>query len=128
MKKFIELYTVHFVSTNGITLTNDNPRIEATEENLKKLEQQIKKNYLRVVEIEDEKELKEFKPTEEIKIPEGFLEEYEKTTNVERVKVYSKEEIEKMSKKELLEYAQELELEVKSNMKLSELKELILAQ
>lgn len=125
MNKYIELNTVHFVSTNGITLTRENPRIEATEENLKKLESYIDKKFLKVVR---EDEITEFQIVDEIIVPDNIKELSEAPSNVKRIEFYTKDDIKDLNKKELLEIADELCLEVKSNIKVAELKELILSK
>lgn len=125
MNKYIELNTVHFVSTNGITLTRENPRIEATEENLKKLESYIDKKFLKVVR---EDEITEFPIIDEIIVPDNIKELSEAPSNVKRIEFYTKDDIKDLNKKELLEIADELGLEVKSNIKVAELKELILSK
>lgn len=125
MNKYIELNTVHFVSTNGITLTRENPRIEATEENLKKLESYIDKKFLKVVR---EDEITEFQIVDEIIVPDNIKELSEAPSNVKRIEFYTKDDIKYLNKKELLEIADELGLEVKSNIKVAELKELILSK
>lgn len=125
MNKYIELNTVHFVSTNGITLTRENPRIEATEENLKKLESYIDKKFLKVVR---EDEITEFPIVDEIIVPDNIKELSEAPSNVKRIEFYTKDDIKDLNKKELLEIADELGLEVKSNIKVAELKELILSK
>mgnify|MGYP000003046802 CR=1 FL=1 len=125
MNKYIELNTVHFVSTNGITLTRENPRIEATEENLKKLESYIDKKFLKVVR---EDEITEFQIVDEIIVPDNIKELSEAPSNVKRIEFYTKDDIKDLNKKELLEIADELGLEVKSNIKVAELKELILSK
>lgn len=124
--KYIELYTVHFVSTNGITLTTENPRIEATEENIKKLQDCINKNYLTIVEIENEKDFKDFKSDEEIHVPDEIIELNKLPDNVTRIKVYTKEELEEMTKKELVKIIEELGLDIKTTSKVSELRNAIL--
>lgn len=123
MKKYIELHTVHFISTNGITLSNDKPRVLATEENLSKLQHYIDKNFLKIVTSD---EIKEFTPQEEIYVPKEFVDNDFIPNNVVRIEKYTEKDIEGMNKKELMVIADELGIEVKQNMKVAELKELIL--
>lgn len=126
MKKFIELYTVHFISTNGITLTLEKPRVEATEDNLKRLEDCIKKGYLHVIEVESQEELIDMTPKKEDIEPlsEEFLQEH--IPNAIRMPEYTDEELKAMNKKQLLEVAKEIGLsEVKPSMKVKEIEEII---
>ena len=64
--KVIRLKTVHYVSKEGITLTLEKPSIEATEENVKKLEYFIKEGYLEIVDLDKEKIIEK---KQEIEIP-----------------------------------------------------------
>ena len=64
--KVIRLKTVHYVSKEGITLTLEKPSIEATEENVKKLEYFIKEGYLEIVDLDKEKITEE---KQELEIP-----------------------------------------------------------
>lgn len=65
--KVIRLKTVHYVSKEGITLTLEKPSIEATEDNVKKLEYFIKEGYLEIVDLDKEKIIEE---KQELEIPE----------------------------------------------------------
>lgn len=66
--KVIRLKTVHYVSKEGITLTLEKPSIEATEENVKKLEYFIKEGYLEIVDLDKEKIIEE---KQEMEIPKA---------------------------------------------------------
>lgn len=56
--KYIKLHNTFYFSKHGITLNLDNPYVEATEENILKLNKFIEEKYLKVVELdEDGKEI-----------------------------------------------------------------------
>ena len=120
--KEIKLNSVYFFSHAGITLTEDNPSIPATEENLKTFKEYIDKGFLKVVTDEH------CHCTEAISNP--ILEEdpFSQSILVEtkRYPTFTREELDKMNKKELLEICKENEIEHKSSMKVSELTDLIL--
>lgn len=124
MKKYIELETVHYVSVDGITLTLEKPRIEATDENLAKLDFYIKGGYLTIIEVKDEKDLKVYQIPEEEEIPKEYL--VKEVVTAKRIEL-TKEEIESMNKKQLIEACKELGIkEAKPSMKVEELKTLLM--
>lgn len=106
--KVIRLKNVHYVSKEGITLTLEKPSIEATEENVKKLEYFIKEKYLEIVDLDkeifdtasQEKASKVEIPTAEVKSEEPVVEEVKESEIVEEVTEEATEEKpEKKSKK-----------------------------
>ena len=125
MKSYIELYSVYFLSTAGITLTMENPRIEKTEETFEKLKYYIDEGYLRVIEVEDNTEFEEAQPEETVYIPDEAV-KMEEVPMVKRFKTYTEEDLKGMKKDELLAVCEELEIEVKANTKVAELTKLIL--
>ena len=105
--KVIRLKNVHYVSKEGITLTLENPSIEATEENVKKLEYFIREKYLEIVDLDkevldaasQEKASKVEIPTAEVKSEEPVVEEVKEPEVVEEVAEEAEEKPEKKSKK-----------------------------
>lgn len=106
--KVIRLKNVHYVSKEGITLTLEKPSIEATEENVKKLEYFIKEKYLEIVDLDkevldtasQEKASKIEIPTAETKSEEPVVEESKEPEVVEEtVEEATEEKPEKKSKK-----------------------------
>lgn len=105
--KVIRLKNVHYVSKEGITLTLENPSIEATEENVKKLEYFIREKYLEIVDLDkevlntasQEKASKVEIPTAEVKSEEPVVEEAKEPEVVEEVVEEAEEKPEKKSKK-----------------------------
>ena len=106
--KVIRLKNVHYVSKEGITLTLENPSIEATENNVKKLEYFIRENYLEIVDLDkevldttsQEKASKTETPAVEAESKEPVVEESEKTEIVEETaEEVVEEKPEKKSKK-----------------------------
>lgn len=89
--KVIRLKNVHYVSKEGITLTLENPSIEATENNVKKLEYFIRENYLEIVDLDkevldttsQEKASKIEIPSAEVKSEEPVVEESKEPEVVE---------------------------------------------
>lgn len=98
--KVIRLKNVHYVSKEGITLTLEKPSIEATEENVKKLEYFIKEKYLEIVDLDkevldttsQEKASKIEIPTAETKSEEHVVEEVKESEAVEEVAEEATEE------------------------------------
>lgn len=98
--KVIRLKNVHYVSKEGITLTLEKPSIEATEENVKKLEYFIKEKYLEIVDLDkevldttsQEKASKIEISTAETKSEEHVVEEVKEPEAVEEVAEEATEE------------------------------------
>lgn len=108
--EFIELNTVHYLSTEGITLTVEKPRIPSNEEILTKLKSYLDAGYLKLVK-------EEVKPVKEIK-----------KEDKKEIKKYTSKELKAMNKGELLDICKELQIKVKANEKVAELEDKILAQ
>lgn len=105
--KVIKLKNVHYVSKEGITLTLEKPSIEATEENVKKLEYFIKEKYLEIVDLDkeildtasQEKASKAEIPTVETKSEESAVEENKEPEIEEVTEEATEEKPEKKSKR-----------------------------
>lgn len=105
--KVIRLKNVHYVSKEGITLTLEKPSIEATEENVKKLEYFIKEKYLEIVDLDkeildtasQEKASKAEIPTVETKSEELVVEENKEPEIEEVIEEATEEKPEKKSKR-----------------------------
>lgn len=105
--KVIRLKNVHYVSKEGITLTLEKPSIEATEENVKKLEYFIKEKYLEIVDLDkeildtasQEKASKAEIPTVETKSEESVVEENKEPEIEEVTEEATEEKPEKKSKR-----------------------------
>ncbi|MGL4449600.1 MAG: hypothetical protein ACRCTZ_00240 [Sarcina sp.] len=130
MKK-IRLKTIHYINWKGITLTSKNPSIDATEENLEKLDTFIKIGKLEVVDLE-ENARKDIENPQVIEKPllvgEQIVETNDKDiiTRVERVTVYTPEELKGMNKADLLAICEERKLDIKKNMSVAKIEEIIL--
>lgn len=131
MKK-IRLNKIFYFSWGGITLTSENPSVEANEELIERMDKFIKNGYLKVTDGENEFD----------EIVENIIEEciddrnedkYDFIPDVsdvisvktERVPVYSKEDLEKMNKKELLALAKKMDLSHAKNISVKDLENLI---
>lgn len=130
MKK-IRLKTVHYINWKGITLTNEKPSIDATEENLEKLKLFIASKQLEVIDLETDKKLDEEHPPIKEK-PISLVDQSLETkkdiiTNITRSRVYTVEELKAMTKAELISLCNERGLEFKKNMSVAKIEELILA-
>lgn len=126
MKK-IRLKRIHYINWCGIVLSGKNPSIEATEENIKKLEKFIKIGQLEIID-EDEDNRKnieipfvEDKPISNIPESKGVI-----VTSVERVEEYTEEYLKSLNKQDLINICEKKGLEFKKNMSVSKLEELIL--
>lgn len=131
MKK-IRLNKIFYFSWGGLTLTDENPSVEANEELIEKMDKFIKNGYLKVTNGEDEIE----ELIQDI-IPEcngdtdgdkyDFIPNVsdEITVKTERVPVYSKEALEKMNKKELLKIAKDMGLTYAKSATVKDLENLI---
>lgn len=104
--KVIKLKTVHYVSKEGITLTMENPYVEATEDNVKKMEYFLKEGYLEIIDLDkkvtdnktQEKASKTELPEVEDKPKEPVVEE-SKTEVLEETETEAEETSEKKTKK-----------------------------
>lgn len=121
--QIIVLHTVHYVSHNGITLSQFNPYVEATEENIKKLNKFITAGYLRIAD-EAEIEKEELIPEDIPKAANKELEDQKKEieaiiNNVKRG--YSEEDLKDKTKTELIELLKIEGKPFKNTMKKEEL-------
>lgn len=129
MKK-IRLKSVHYINWKGITLTSTNPSIDATEENIEKLNVFIKTGKLEI--IDAEQNAKQDKETiVVVDKPLRVLDEQQKkdeeiNITIERIRLYSSEELKAMNKADLLALCEERKLDVKKNMSVAKIEELIL--
>lgn len=128
MKK-IRLNTIHYISWKGIVLSSFEPSIEATEENLEKLEPYIAQGKLIVIDEDEDKRLHEENPPKIEKVPEIANNE-ERTigidTVIERVHEFTIEELKSKNKSELIEICEARKIEFKKSMTVQKLEELIL--
>lgn len=131
MKK-IRLNKIFYFSWGGITLTSENPSVEASEELIEKMDKFIKNGYLKVTEDEDEfNEVVQNIIEDCISDKDGdkfdFIPDVSDVISVktERIPVYSKEELEKMNKKELLVLAKKMDLSHAKNISVKDLENLI---
>lgn len=121
--KIIKLNGVHYLSFKGITLTMNNPFIEATEENLNKLSDYIKNGFLVVKEKNDEDLENQFEQTD-MSMEEAMYEDY---SEVEVERFPSPEELQAMTKKELFAVLDKYQIKYQQTMKKEDLIKLILA-
>lgn len=125
--KIIKLRGVHYLSYKGITLTMNQPIIEATEENLEKLAGYIKLGFVEVKEKDENDKTDEYKPTDLSREEKMF----ETTTDVidvaNALRYPSLDELKEMSKKEIMAFLDEKQISYKPTMKKEELIELVLA-
>lgn len=131
MKK-IRLNKIFYFSWGGITLTSENPSVEANEELIERMDKFIKNGYLKVTNGDNDlDEIVENIIEECIGDKDGdvynFIPDVSDviTVKTERVPVYSKEELEKMNKKELLKLAKNMELAHAKNITVKDLENLI---
>ncbi|MGL5724194.1 hypothetical protein [Cetobacterium sp.] len=130
MKK-LKLNSVFYFSWGGITLTSDYPTIEADEELIAKMQKFIDNGYLKIVNGDNEIDeivediIKEC--TDETGDKYDFIPDVSEiiTVKTERVPVYSKEDLEKMNRKELLALAKKMELSHAKNISVKDLENLI---
>lgn len=122
--KIIQLKSVYFISHNGITLTEDNPFIEATEDNLEKLNTLIKNGFLEVTDTLADQ-------NEDVCIIENMNEDdddfKEIVSEIKRYPTFTTDELKAKNKKELIQICKENDIEFKPTMKVSELEQLILS-
>lgn len=122
--KIVKLRGVHYLSYKGITLTMNQPFIEATDEVLTALSEYIKLGFLEVKEKDEEDKTDEYEPTD-MSMEEAMFEDDNKVENIERYP--SLEELQGMTKKELFEVLDKYQIKYQQTMKKDELINLILA-
>lgn len=96
--KVIKLNTIHYLFYKGILLNSDKPFIEATEENILKLQSYIEAKYVKVVELIDGKEIEE-EPKKNKKIIEQVKEDLVEENKLEESTEKETEETNKKTKK-----------------------------
>lgn len=121
--KIIVLHTVHYVSHNGITLSRYNPFVEATEENIEKLNKFIQAGYLTIVEETEAKEEDKIPETIPVEKNDEVVKQEEEIKNLlESVKrSYTEEELKEKTKNEIIDLLKEEGLSFKATMKKEEL-------
>lgn len=124
--KIIKLKGVHYLSYKGITLTMNQPYVEATEENLEKLSDYLKLGFVEIKELdEDVDKVNEYKSTD-LSMEEKMFEDSNDCLENEIVRFPSLEELEAMNKKELMAVLDKYKIKYKQAMKKEELIKLIL--
>lgn len=124
--KIIKLKGVHYLSYKGITLTMNQPYVEATEENLEKLSDYLKLGFVEIKELdEDVDKVNEYKPTD-LSMEEKMFDDSNDCLENEIVRFPSLEELEAMNKKELMAVLDKYKIKYKQAMKKEELIKLIL--
>lgn len=122
--KIVKLRGVHYLSFKGITLTMNQPFVEATDEVLNSLSEYIKLGFLEVKEKDEEDKTDEYEPTD-MSMEEAMFEDDGEVENIERYP--SLEELQEMTKKELFEVLDKYQIKYQQTMKKDELIKLILA-
>lgn len=122
--KIVKLKGVHYLSYKGITLTMNQPFIEATDEVLEALADYIRLGFIEIKEKDEEDKTDEYKPTD-MSMEEAMFEDDNEVENIERFP--SLEELQAMTKKELFEVLDKHQIKYQSTMKKDELIKLILA-
>lgn len=124
--KIIKLKGVHYLSYKGITLTMNQPYVEATEDNLEKLSDYLKLGFVEVKELdEDVDKVNEYEATD-LSMEEKMFEDSNDCLENEIVRFPSLEELEAMNKKELMAVLDKYKIKYKPAMKKEELIKLIL--
>lgn len=124
--KIIKLKGVHYLSYKGITLTMNQPYVEATEDNLEKLSDYLKLGFVEVKELdEDVDKVNEYEATD-LSMEEKMFEDSNDCLENEIVRFPSLEELEAMNKKELMAVLDKYKIKYKQAMKKEELIKLIL--
>ena len=124
--KIIKLKGVHYLSYKGITLTMNQPYVEATEDNLEKLSDYLKLGFVEVKELdEDVDKVNEYEATD-LSMEEKMFEDSNDCLENEIVRFPSLEELETMNKKELMAVLDKYKIKYKPAMKKEELIKLIL--
>ena len=122
--KIVKLRGVHYLSYKGITLTMNQPFIEATDEVLNTLSEYIKLGFLEIKEKDEGDKTDEYEPTD-MSMEEAMFEDDGEVENIERYP--SLEELQEMTKKELFEVLDKYQIKYQQTMKKDELIKLILA-
>ena len=122
--KIVKLRGVHYLSYKGITLTMNQPFIEATDEVLNTLSEYIKLGFLEIKEKDEGDKTDEYEPTD-MSMEEAMYEDDGEIENIERYP--SLEELQGMTKKELFEVLDKYQIKYQQTMKKDELIKLILA-
>lgn len=122
--KIVKLRGVHYLSYKGITLTMNQPFIEATDEVLNTLSEYIKLGFLEIKEKDEGDKTDEYEPTD-MSMEEAMFEDDGEVENIERYP--SLEELQGMTKKELFEVLDKYQIKYQPTMKKDELIKLILA-
>lgn len=122
--KIVKLRGVHYLSYKGITLTMNQPFIEATDEVLNTLSEYIKLGFLEIKEKDEGDKTDEYEPTD-MSMEEAMYEDDGEIENIERYP--SLEELQGMTKKELFEVLDKYQIKYQPTMKKDELIKLILA-
>lgn len=122
--KIVKLKGVHYLSYKGITLTMNQPFVEATDEVLNTLSEYIKLGFLEIKEKDEDDKTDEYEPTD-MSMEEAMFEDDNEIENIERYP--SLEELQGMTKKELFEVLDKYQIKYQPTMKKDELIKLILA-
>lgn len=122
--KIVKLRGVHYLSYKGITLTMNQPFVEATDEVLDTLSEYIKLGFLEIKEKDEDDKTDEYEPTD-MSMEEAMFEDDNEIKNIERYP--SLEELQAMTKKELFEVLEKYQIKYQPTMKKDELIKLILA-
>lgn len=124
--KIIKLKGVHYLSYKGITLTMNQPYVEATEDNLEKLSDYLKLGFVEVKELDENVDkVNEYEATD-LSMEEKMFEDSNDCLENEIVRFPSLEELEAMNKKELMAVLDKYKIKYKQAMKKEELIKLIL--
>lgn len=123
--KIVKLRGVHYLSFKGITLTMNQPFIEATDEVLDTLSEYIKLGFLEVKEKDEEDKTDEYEPTD-MSMEEAMFEGAAEVSE-DIVRYPSLEELQAMTKKELFEVLDKYQIKYQPTMKKDELIKLILS-
>lgn len=127
--KIIKLKGVHYLSYNGITLTLNQPYVEATEENIKKLSEYINAGFL-VLKNKDEEDSENKFHQEDVSLEEKAFYNNPENNEIDKTLVQkypTEEELDSWTKKELIEFLKEHCIKYKPSMNKEELIQLILA-
>lgn len=123
--KIIKLRGVHYLSYKGITLTMNQPFIEATDENIEKLSEYLKLGFVEIKEKDDTDKENEYKQADFSKEEEILASKEDPIADIFRYPSY--EELNEMSKKELTAFLDRIKVSYKPTMKKEELIKLILS-
>lgn len=127
MKK-IRLSRIYYLNWKGLVLSADNPSVDATEENLEKLKDFIKEGKVKVVDVEENEKIQKENPPHIdpplINLPE--LKDNSIQTSVERIELYTEEQLKELSRAEVIEIATKNGIEFKKNVGTAKLIEMII--